>query len=74
MSSTDVLSRRLRRVEYEQLVDAGFLDDEPIELLDGLMVFREPHSPPHSTAIQLAQEALRAASRQSGPLRGGSAS
>jgi Uma2 family endonuclease len=54
-------TRRLRRVEYERLVDAGLLDDEPIELLDGLMVFREPQSTPHAAAIQLAHEALRAA-------------
>jgi Uma2 family endonuclease len=48
-------------VEYDRLVGAGCFEDEPVELLDGLMVFREPHSTPHAVAIQLAHEALRSA-------------
>src|SRR6266436_2517400 len=35
--------RRWTRREYERLIDRGFLDeDEPIELLDGLLLVKEP--------------------------------
>ena len=39
--------RRWTRHEYERLIDHGFLDeDDPIELLDGLLLVKEPqHSP-----------------------------
>jgi hypothetical protein len=35
--------RRWTRHEYERLIDHGFLDeDDPIELLDGLLLVKEP--------------------------------
>src|SRR5256885_11798520 len=46
--------RRGPRLEYERLIDHGFLDeDEPIELLDGLLLVKEPQSSPHRTAVLL---------------------
>ena len=36
---------RWTRHEYERLIDHGFLDeDDPIELLDGLLLVKEPLS------------------------------
>jgi len=55
--------RRWTRREYDQLIDRGvFRPDERVELLDGLLVVKEPQGTPHTTAIDLAVEA-RAAMR-----------
>ena len=35
-------TRRWRRVEYDRLVDLGMFEGERLELLDGLLVLREP--------------------------------
>jgi Uma2 family endonuclease len=54
--------RRWSRREYEQLVERSFFrPDERLELLDGLLLVKEPQSSAHMTAIRLVQEALRAA-------------
>src|SRR5213593_4809137 len=51
--------RRWTRREYERLIDHGFLDeDEPIELLDGLLLVKEPQSSPHRTAVLLVARTL----------------
>jgi hypothetical protein len=48
-------------MEYEQLVDLGvFKPGERLELLDGLLVVREPQNAPHATAVRAVQESLRA--------------
>jgi Uma2 family endonuclease len=53
--------RRWTRMEYRRLMDHGLLDeDDPIELLDGLLLVKEPQSTPHATAARLAAKALRA--------------
>jgi Uma2 family endonuclease len=44
----DVRTRRWRRVEYERLVDLGVFVGEHLELLDGLLVVREPQGSPHA--------------------------
>jgi Uma2 family endonuclease len=50
---------RFTRHEYERLLEHGFLDeDDPIELVDGLLLVKEPQSSPHSTAIVLVAGAL----------------
>ena len=50
---------RWSRHEYGQLVDHGFLDeDDPVELLDGLLLVKEPQHSPHRTAVILAAKAL----------------
>jgi Uma2 family endonuclease len=51
--------RRWTRREYARLIDHGVLDeDEPIELLDGLLLVKEPQSSPHRTAVLLTAKAL----------------
>jgi Uma2 family endonuclease len=53
-------TRRWTRQEYDRLIDIGLLDeDDPIELVQGHLVVREPQSSPHATAIDLVSEALR---------------
>jgi Uma2 family endonuclease len=54
--------RRWRRVEYERLIDLGvFQPGEHLELLDGLLVVREPQGSRHAAAIRRVLAALRAA-------------
>jgi len=53
---------RWTRHEYARLIDHGFLDeDDPIELLDGLLLVKEPQSSPHRTAVGLVAKALERA-------------
>ena len=50
---------RWSRHEYGRLIDHGFLDeDDPIELLDGLLLVKEPQHSPHRTAVLLVAKAL----------------
>src|SRR5438093_13639595 len=54
--------RRWTRREYERLIGHGCLDeDEPIELLGGLLLVKEPQSSPHRTAVLLVAKALERA-------------
>jgi Uma2 family endonuclease len=54
--------RRFTRAEYERLIDLEFFrPDERLELIDGVMIFREPQYSPHATAIQLVRRALERA-------------
>ena len=54
-----VPTRRLSRIEYEKLVERGVLgEDDPIELLDGRLVFREPQGTRHVAAVLRARLAL----------------
>jgi Uma2 family endonuclease len=54
--------RRWTRHEYERLIDHGFFDeDDPIELLDGLLLVKEPQHSPHRTAVLLVAKALERA-------------
>jgi Uma2 family endonuclease len=54
--------RPIKRVEYERLTEQGFFDsDERLELLDGLLVVREPQHAPHASAVRRAVRVLRAA-------------
>ena len=51
-----VTTRRLRRVEYERLVELGMFAGERLELLDGALVVREPQGSSHAAiAGQIAQ-------------------
>src|SRR6266849_5665291 len=53
---------RWTRQQYERLIDHGLLDeDEPIELLDGLLLVKEPQASPHRTSILLTAKALERA-------------
>lgn len=54
--------RRWKRIEYGRLVEMGVFDsDERLELLDGLLVVREPQGVPHAAATRLVLAALRRA-------------
>ncbi|MBM3218465.1 MAG: Uma2 family endonuclease [Candidatus Rokubacteria bacterium] len=54
--------RRWTRREYARLIDHGFLhEDDPIELLDGLLLVKEPQHSPHRTAVLLVAKALERA-------------
>ena len=57
---TEVRTRRVTRVEYEQLVEIGFFHpDERLELVGGLLVVREPQGSRHATGIRRVETALR---------------
>jgi Uma2 family endonuclease len=54
--------RRWTRREYARLIDHGFLEeDDPVELLDGLLLVKEPQASPHRTAVLLVARALERA-------------
>jgi Uma2 family endonuclease len=60
--TSPVQTRRWTRAEYYRLIDYGVLhEDEPIELLDGRLIVKEPQSSPHMTAVTLVADALRTA-------------
>ena len=49
----------MTRVRYDRLVDAGiFGPEDRVELLDGLLVAREPQGGRHATAVFLVRDAL----------------
>jgi len=54
--------RRLTADEAIRMVDAGILgEDEPVELLDGVLVEMSPQGPEHADAIAMFSDRLRAA-------------
>lgn len=55
-------TRRWTRVEYERLVELGvFRPGERLELIDGLLVVREPQGSRHAGTIRRMLAALRRA-------------
>jgi Uma2 family endonuclease len=48
---SSVRLRGLRRTEFERLVEAGDLDGEPVELLDGALVHMSPQGSRHAGVI-----------------------
>jgi Uma2 family endonuclease len=61
MKQAPLTRKRWRRVEYERLVDLGAFDGEPVELLGGQLIVAEPKGSEHATAVDMADDALRAA-------------
>jgi Uma2 family endonuclease len=57
----EVGTRRWRRVEYDRLVELGMFDGERLELLDGVLVVREPQKSYHATTVMQAGRLLEAA-------------
>jgi len=52
--------RRFTVDEYHRLIEIGLLtEDDPVELLDGWIVWKMPHNPPHDTALELTDEQIR---------------
>jgi Uma2 family endonuclease len=54
-------TRRWRRVEYDRLVDQGMFDGERLELLDGVLVVREPQGSSHAALVDHIGRTLAAA-------------
>jgi uncharacterized DUF497 family protein len=61
MAQKPLTLKRWRRVEYERLVDLGAFEQEPLELLGGQLIVAEPKGSEHATAVDMADDALRAA-------------
>jgi Uma2 family endonuclease len=62
MGTMRLNARRWSRVEYERLVEQGvFRPGERLELLDGLLVVREPQGSRRAAAVAAARERLAAA-------------
>ena len=72
LSSTEVLSDVIRPgvadlpiwplsvEQYHAMAATGILtEDDPVELLEGLLVYKMTKKPPHSVVTQLVREALR---------------
>ena len=60
MATPSVRTKQWTRVEYERLIDLGaFRPGEPLELVGGALVVREPQGGPHATAVGLAEDVLR---------------
>jgi Uma2 family endonuclease len=53
--------RTLRRVEYERLVEGGYLAKEKVELIHGLIVRMSPQGAHHAAAVQKLTQLLVAA-------------
>jgi Uma2 family endonuclease len=50
---------RISVEQYHQMISAGILtEDDPVELLAGILVTKLPKKPPHSLVTQLTREAL----------------
>ena len=55
-------TKRWTRVQYERAIECGvFHEDERLELLNGLLVVKEPQGEPHAAVIDLVVLALRRA-------------
>lgn len=55
-----VRTKRWTRAQYERAIECGiFRDDERLELLDGVLVVKEPQGEPHAAAVDLVALALR---------------
>ncbi len=50
--------RRLRRVEYDRLVELGTFEREHLELIRGVIIRMTPQGPPHAGPIQRLTELL----------------
>jgi len=62
MRMSPVQTRRFTRAEYDRLIEQGFFDeDEPIELLDGLLVVKEPQGSAHVRMVSHIRRVLQQA-------------
>jgi Uma2 family endonuclease len=62
MIESAVRTRRWTRVEYDSLIETGFLGpSDKIELLGGQLCVSEPQNSPHARAISLGLETLQKA-------------
>jgi Uma2 family endonuclease len=61
MTEPPLMLKRWKRAEYDRLVELGVLEDDPIELIGGQLVVAEPKGTYHTSALSMAEYALRAA-------------
>lgn len=68
MSAGEVVAETvaLLRVEYEQLVESGLLDDQRVELLDGRKAAMSPESAEHASVIDAIHDQLAEAAAKAG--------
>jgi Uma2 family endonuclease len=60
--ATPVRTKRWTRDQYERAIECGiFHENERLELLDGVLVVKEPQGEPHAAAVDLVALALRRA-------------
>jgi Uma2 family endonuclease len=57
----EIKTRRWRRVEYDRLVELGMFTGERLELLNGLLVVREPQGSPHASSVSQVARVLERA-------------
>jgi len=57
----EAITKRWRRSEYERLVDLGIFVGERLELLDGVLVVREPQGSSHAAIVTQIGQVLSAA-------------
>src|SRR5262252_6689435 len=57
----EAITKRWRRSEYERLVDLGIFVGERLELLDGVLVVREPPGSSHAAIVTQIGQVLAAA-------------
>jgi hypothetical protein len=57
----EVKVRRWRRAEYDRLVELGMFTGERLELLNGLLVVREPQKSPHASTVEQVAAVLERA-------------
>lgn len=56
---TDELIFRLTVDQYHELIRSGQLtEDDPVELLEGILAFKRPKKTPHATATRLARRVI----------------
>lgn len=62
MGDQTIRTRHWTRIEYDRLIESGFLQEgDRVELLGGQLMVAEPQGSRHSAAIGLVAEALHAA-------------
>ena len=71
MARRDVRTRRWTRIEYDRLIEDGFLrPGDPVELLGGQLVVAEPQGSRHFATLRVTQDALHAAFGAGWEIRG----
>jgi Uma2 family endonuclease len=60
MTEPQLTLKRWKRTQYDRFVELGAFDNDPVELIDGQLVVAEPKGTYHTSALSMAEYALRA--------------
>jgi Uma2 family endonuclease len=60
MTEPQLTLKRWKRAQYDRCVELGAFDNDPVELIDGQLVVAEPKGTYHTSALSMAEYALRA--------------